>query len=174
MRRVAGPITGRITWLALIVSLSILGSLAGPSPAWAQDDDTVQPGFSLSSRQIYTSKDSPSIDLDFQGVDHLDFRVYKVQDPRALFAKLKAYAQCLPILDDKNLGSNIVTAVKSGIHVADNTNSTGFVGGVEVMCPAWTKAANWAIFRRAPVGHPRSGNTQPAIAVLLVSTTGWG
>ena len=45
--------------------------------------------FSLSSSQIFTTKDSPAIDLVFQQVDHLDFRVYRVKDTLAFFAGLE-------------------------------------------------------------------------------------
>ncbi len=48
-----------------------------------------RPAFSLASSQIYTTKDSPSIDLTFQMVEHLDFRIYRVKDAKAFFAGLK-------------------------------------------------------------------------------------
>jgi uncharacterized protein YfaS (alpha-2-macroglobulin family) len=75
----------RRVWLPLFVLVMLF---AGVHAARAQDDAD-RPGFSLASRQIFTSKESPSIDLDFQAIDHLDFRVYRVQDPRAFFTKLK-------------------------------------------------------------------------------------
>ena len=48
-----------------------------------------RPAFSLASSQIYTTKDSPSIDLTFQMVEHLDFRIYRVKDAKVFFAGLK-------------------------------------------------------------------------------------
>ncbi len=55
----------------------------------AQSAFAPQPAFSLASRQIYTTKDQPAIDVSFSGLDHLDFRVYRVKDPRTFFASLK-------------------------------------------------------------------------------------
>ena len=58
--------------------------------ARAQEPEAAtRPAFSLASSQIYTTKDSPSIDLTFQQVDHLDFRIYRVKDAKAFFAGLK-------------------------------------------------------------------------------------
>ncbi|MEK6282730.1 MAG: MG2 domain-containing protein [Acidobacteriota bacterium] len=48
-----------------------------------------KPFFSLSTNRTYGSSDNPRLWVDYQGVDHLDFRVYQVKDPRKFFTKLK-------------------------------------------------------------------------------------
>src|SRR5690349_2749314 len=78
-------VSGKLRWLVLI----LLASVSASAPALAQGDEEKGPGFSLGSRQIFTTKESQAIDLDFQTNDHLDFRVYRVDDPRAFFTKLK-------------------------------------------------------------------------------------
>ena len=72
-----------------VVALIVLCALINPTLARAQADTENRPGFWLGSRQIFTTKDSPSIELEFTAIDHLDFRVYRVQDPGAFFLKLK-------------------------------------------------------------------------------------
>lgn len=64
--------------------------VAMTAAARAQDPEAAaRPAFSLASSQIYTTRDSASIDLTFQMVDHLDFRIYRVKDAKAFFAGLK-------------------------------------------------------------------------------------
>ena len=70
--------------LSLAVALVCL--LAAASAA-AQDGS--QPAFSLSSSQIFTTKDSPAIYLAFRQLNHVDFRVYRVKDATTFFAGLK-------------------------------------------------------------------------------------
>jgi uncharacterized protein YfaS (alpha-2-macroglobulin family) len=69
--------------LALIVITTAAGATASaqeaPSPS----------AFSLSSSQIFTTKGEPAVDLLFQQLTHLDFRVYRVKDARAFFAGLE-------------------------------------------------------------------------------------
>jgi alpha-2-macroglobulin len=59
--------------------------------AGAQDGETrsSEPAFSLSTSQIFTSKDAPHFHLTFRRLPSLDFRVYKVRDPFAFFAGLR-------------------------------------------------------------------------------------
>jgi len=64
----------------------ILG-LAAPVAAQAPEPST--PAFSLASSQIYTTKERPAVWLMFRRVDHLDFRVYRVDDTLQFFAKLR-------------------------------------------------------------------------------------
>src|SRR5262249_37442387 len=85
MRRGRGSalsMTARVMLLSLVLSL-----VTGTRPGRAQTEN--RPEFSLASRQIFTTKESASIELDFQAIDHLDFRVYRVKDPRAFFTHLK-------------------------------------------------------------------------------------
>ena len=48
-----------------------------------------KPFFSLSTHRTYGSSDNARLWVDYQGVDHLDFRVYQVRDPRKFFTGLK-------------------------------------------------------------------------------------
>ena len=48
-----------------------------------------KPFFSLSTHRTYGSGDNARLWIDYQGVDHLDFRVYQVKDPRKFFTQLK-------------------------------------------------------------------------------------
>jgi uncharacterized protein YfaS (alpha-2-macroglobulin family) len=61
------------------------------TPSHAQDASPGEqaPAFSLSTSQIYTSKDAPHAYLTFRHLSSLDFRVYKVKDPFAFFASLR-------------------------------------------------------------------------------------
>jgi hypothetical protein len=48
-----------------------------------------EPSFSVSSRQTYAPSQQPKIWISFRQVDHLDFRVYRINDPIQFFSKLK-------------------------------------------------------------------------------------
>ncbi|MCW5971493.1 MAG: hypothetical protein KIT57_23540 [Blastocatellales bacterium] len=52
-----------------------------PSPS-------VKPTFTLSTNRTYGPNDRPRVWISYQGVDHLDFRVYRVRDPLAFFKQL--------------------------------------------------------------------------------------
>lgn len=58
------------------------------SSAFAQEE-TAAPAFSLSSSQIWSTRDQPSISLLFREVPHLDFRVYRVNDPVRFMSGLR-------------------------------------------------------------------------------------
>src|SRR5262245_52621479 len=78
----------RSVWTYLIAVL--LAAL--PVTAWAQDETTqepTEPAFSLSSSEVYTTRDNPSFNLTFRHLPQLDFRVYKVRDPFQFFAGLR-------------------------------------------------------------------------------------
>jgi len=76
--------------LALGALLLLMGSFAGPRVALAQEETpSTEPSFSVSSRQTYAPSQEPKVWIRFRQVDHLDFRVYRVQDPVGFFAKLK-------------------------------------------------------------------------------------
>src|SRR5689334_10515536 len=44
--------------------------------------------FSLSTSEVFTTRDAPNFYLTFKRLEHLDFRVYKVRDPFAFFEGL--------------------------------------------------------------------------------------
>jgi hypothetical protein len=85
--------------VALVGALTIatLRSRAKPKPETQPESPAVEterrptdkPFFSLSTHRTYGTSDNPRLWVDYQGVDHLDFRVYQVRDPRKFFTQLK-------------------------------------------------------------------------------------
>lgn len=70
----------------LIVLFALLGVVA---PALAQESSPDErPAFSLSTSEVFTTRDAPNFYLTFRRLERLDFRVYKVKDPFAFFAGL--------------------------------------------------------------------------------------
>lgn len=55
------------------------------APVFAQED---RPAFSLSTSEVFTTRDAPNFYLTFKRIQHLDFRVYRVRDPFAFFEGL--------------------------------------------------------------------------------------
>jgi uncharacterized protein YfaS (alpha-2-macroglobulin family) len=74
-----------------VCALGLTGIVLNEIALAAQEEGAAENrvAFDLSSSQIFTSKDSPAIDLRFQQLTHLDFRVYRVKDAPAFFAGLK-------------------------------------------------------------------------------------
>lgn len=94
----------RILTASLIYLIAIAGALtiatlrsrAKAKPAESEPDYSEpvrrpagKPFFSLTTHRTYGSTDNARIWVDYQGLDHLDFRVYQVRDPRKFFAGLK-------------------------------------------------------------------------------------
>jgi hypothetical protein len=76
--------------LALTAVFLVAGLFAAPRAALAQEETTsTEPFYSVSSRQTYAPSQQPKVWIRFRQVDHLDFRVYRVNDPVQFFAKLK-------------------------------------------------------------------------------------
>ena len=67
----------------VLIAFALLASL----PLTAQEDE--QPFFSVASSKVWTSSDRPSIQLSAWGVDSLEFRLYRIQDPVQFFRNLK-------------------------------------------------------------------------------------
>ncbi len=76
--------TRSFAFAVLVVALSALAPLRAQEPA---PDAT--PSFSLASSHIFSTRERPAIALTYRRVDHLDFRVYRVTDPFAFFARLR-------------------------------------------------------------------------------------
>ena len=76
--------------VALGVRLSAFGlALLVATSAFAQSNsDEARPAFSLSTSEVFTTRDAPNFYLTFKRIEHLDFRVYKVRDPFAFFEGL--------------------------------------------------------------------------------------
>ena len=71
-----------------VLTLSLL--VSAQAAAQSQDDaEPAEPAFSLSSSEVYTTRDSPAFNLTFRHLPQLDFRVYRVRDPFAFFAGLR-------------------------------------------------------------------------------------
>lgn len=65
----------------------LLWGLVLPMTASAQDEQQ-PPAFSLSTSEVFTTRDAPNFYLTFRRIPQLDFRVYKVRDPFAFFEGL--------------------------------------------------------------------------------------
>lgn len=57
------------------------------APAHAQEE--TKPAFSIATSHIFTTKETPELSLTHRQVNHLDFRVYRVDDTFAFFERLK-------------------------------------------------------------------------------------
>jgi uncharacterized protein YfaS (alpha-2-macroglobulin family) len=73
----------------LFVICSSLFVLLNSPEARAQADAEERPAFSLSTSEVFTTRDAPNFYLTFRRIPQLDFRVYKVRDPFAFFANLR-------------------------------------------------------------------------------------
>jgi uncharacterized protein YfaS (alpha-2-macroglobulin family) len=72
---------------ALAAAAALWACLA--SPTWAQPPAEDEPAFSLSTSQVFTTRDAPHFYLTFRHLPSLDLRVYKVRDSFAFFAGLR-------------------------------------------------------------------------------------
>ena len=95
--------SSRILITALIYLVAIGGALtiaslrararSGASTDTSEDfverPTSGKPFFSLSTHRTYGTRDNARLWVDYQAVDHLDFRVYQVKDPRKFFTELK-------------------------------------------------------------------------------------
>ena len=95
----------RVLTTSLIYLLAIAGALTiatlrsraklkreiNTKPAYSETErrPSGKPFFSLSTHRTYGTSDNARLWVDYQGVDHLDFRVYQVKDPRKFFTQLK-------------------------------------------------------------------------------------
>ena len=82
------PSRGVVHRAAIWMAAAIV--IASGVTAHAQETDgRTEPAFSLSTSQVFTSKDAPHFYLTFRHLASLDVRVYKVADPFAFFAGLR-------------------------------------------------------------------------------------
>ncbi len=82
----------RIRLAHVILAASAIAASSPATPAAAQPDESspsTRAAFSLSSSRIATSRETPAIYLTYRRLDHLDFRVYRVNDPVTFLAGLK-------------------------------------------------------------------------------------
>ena len=81
-----------MTTLRLLALISV--ALLSATSVYAQIRDSQRtepetPAFTLSSSEVFTSRDSAAFNLTFRRVTQLDFRVYRGKDPFAFFAGLR-------------------------------------------------------------------------------------
>jgi uncharacterized protein YfaS (alpha-2-macroglobulin family) len=92
-------LTSSLIYLVVIAAALTVATLrsrakAKPANTVPEYTETVRPPagkpfFSLSTHRTYGASDNARLWVDYQGVDHLDFRVYQVRDPRKFFSGLK-------------------------------------------------------------------------------------
>lgn len=92
-------LTASLIYLVTIagaLTIATLRSRAKAKPADTESSYTPaarppssKPYFSLSTHRTYGSSDNARMWVDYQGVDHLDFRVYQVKDPKTFFTGLE-------------------------------------------------------------------------------------
>lgn len=61
---------------------------ASPSPSPQPDATPIKPHFSLATNRTYGTHEKARVYISYQGIDSLDFRVYKVKDPFKFFKQL--------------------------------------------------------------------------------------
>ena len=92
-------LTASLIYLVAIVGALTVATLRSRAKAKPADSEPAyeeplrhpsgKPFFSLSTHRTYGTADNARLWVDYQGVDHLDFRVYQVRDPRKFFTGLK-------------------------------------------------------------------------------------
>ena len=70
-------------WLPALVMAAVC--VVAPAAAQTAEDG---PAFSLSSSEVFTSREDPSFYLTFRRLSQLDFRVYRVRDAAKFFTGL--------------------------------------------------------------------------------------
>ncbi len=81
-------ITGACT-IAVLRSRAMPASPVVFEPPVRPLSTSTKPYFSLSTHRTFGTKESARLWVDYQRVDHLDFRVYKINEPAKFFAKLE-------------------------------------------------------------------------------------
>ena len=94
-------VTASLVYLVVIAGALAIATMRSRAKAPGAEETTYEepeprrestsnkPFFSLSTHRTYGTSDNPRLWVDYQGVDHLDFRVYQVKDPRKFFTQLK-------------------------------------------------------------------------------------
>lgn len=78
--------TARIGALTVALLVAVLATSTLSAQAPAADE---RPAFTLSSSEVFTTREAPFFFLTFRRVPRLDFRVYKVRDTFTFFKQLK-------------------------------------------------------------------------------------
>jgi len=77
----------RLSAFSWVLAMAFAVTTPQLSSAQGETDET-RPAFSLSTSEVFTTRDAPHFYLTFRRIAQLDFRVYKVRDPFAFFAGL--------------------------------------------------------------------------------------
>lgn len=77
------PIGGPVALTLLVLTTTVAAS------AQPAEEESQESAFTLSSSEVFTTRDSAAFNLTFQRITQLDFRVYKVRDPLKFFAGLR-------------------------------------------------------------------------------------
>jgi uncharacterized protein YfaS (alpha-2-macroglobulin family) len=92
--RILSPVLVYVAIIAaafFIADWRIHSAAAGPPQFVPANDETpvdVKPFFSLSTNRTYATSESARLYLDHRGIESLDFRVYRVNDPQKFFSQL--------------------------------------------------------------------------------------
>lgn len=78
--RTCRTLAALLAWLAPLVTANVVV---------AQTPEPNPPAFSLSTSEVFTSREGAHFNLTFRHLTQLDFRVYKVRDPLAFFTALR-------------------------------------------------------------------------------------
>jgi hypothetical protein len=91
-------LTGVIIYLTVIAGVLTIATFRSraratnvePTPYVAPPElVSGKPFFSLSTNRTYGSSERARLWIDYQGIDKLDFRVYRVKDPLRFFTRLE-------------------------------------------------------------------------------------
>jgi uncharacterized protein YfaS (alpha-2-macroglobulin family) len=90
-------LTGVIIYLTVIAGVLTIATFRSraratnvePTPYVAPPAAVSKPFFSLSTNRTYGSSERARLWIDYQGIDKLDFRVYRVKDPLRFFTQLE-------------------------------------------------------------------------------------
>ncbi len=81
--------TRRLAHVAIVTLAMAAWWLPAAAAAQSPQPSETRAAFSLSSSRIASSRETPAIYLTYRRLDHLDFRVYRVNDPVTFLAGLK-------------------------------------------------------------------------------------
>jgi len=91
-------LTGSLIYLVAIAGALTIATIRSRAKAAPEPETSLErterapaskPFFSLSTHRTYGTNDTARLWVDYQAVDHLDFRVYQIKDPRKFFTELK-------------------------------------------------------------------------------------
>jgi hypothetical protein len=88
-RSIRGSVARHLRFIGTLAITLAVGWGSIEARALAQEAEPAEPSFSVSSRQTFSPSGQPKVFVQFRQVDHLDFRVYRVNDPILFLANLR-------------------------------------------------------------------------------------